>query len=111
SGSTATNPVHTFTNAGSFNVALTAAGPNGTNSLTRTNYILVTNPPPVIANFTASPTNGQAPLTVLFSNSSSGATNYSWDFGDGHTSSATAPSNSYSIAGDYTVSLTAIGPI
>ena len=42
--------------------------------------------PPVVAGFTGAPTNGPAPLTVTFANLSSGATNYSWDFGDGNAS-------------------------
>jgi PKD repeat protein len=106
--STATNTSNTYTNPGTYTVTLTASGPGGTNTLTRTNYILVTNPPPV-AGFAATPTNGLAPLTVQFTNSSTGANSYAWDFGDGKTSTATNPSNTYSNAGAFTVSLTAIG--
>ena len=65
------------------------------------------NPP--VAGFTGSPTNGAAPLTVLFSNLSSGATSYSWDFGGGQTSTVINPANTYTNAGSYTVRLTAIG--
>src|SRR5262249_1169126 len=36
---------NTYSNAGSYNVTLTAIGPGGTNVLTRTAYIVVTNPP------------------------------------------------------------------
>src|SRR5205807_1978669 len=93
-------------------VSLTAIGAGGTNILARTNYIVVTNPPPppVIAGFVAGPTNGVAPLNVLFTNLSSGATNYTWDFGDGNGSISVNPNNTYTNAGSYTVSLTAIGP-
>ncbi|PYI85564.1 MAG: hypothetical protein DME26_10735, partial [Verrucomicrobia bacterium] len=62
-----------------------------------------------IASFTAGPTSGLAPLTVNFTNSSSGATDYGWDFGDGNTSTAINPANTYTNAGNYTVSLRAIG--
>jgi PKD repeat protein len=62
------------------------------------------------ASFTASPTSGLAPLTVTFTNLSTGATNYSWGFGDGNTSTATNPLNTYSNSGAFSVSLTAIGP-
>ena len=65
--------------------------------------------PPVEAGFTGSPANGLAPLVVSFINLSSGATNYSWDFGDGNSSASVNPSNTYSNAGSYTVSLTAVG--
>jgi len=107
--STATNPSNTYTNAGSYTVRLTAIGPAGTNSLTRANYIVATNVPPVLADFAASPTNGPAPLTVFITNLSSGASSYSWNFGDGNSSSATNPTNTYSNAGSYTVMLTATG--
>src|SRR5207244_457273 len=91
--SSAANPANTYTNAGSFSVKLTAIGPAGTNSLTRTNYIVVTNPPPPVANFSAGPTNGAAPLPVAFTNLSSDATNYQWNFGDGHLSTNLNPIN------------------
>ena len=39
--STATNPAHTYANAGSYTVALTATGPGGSNAQTRTAYISV----------------------------------------------------------------------
>src|SRR5262249_5944954 len=106
--STNTNPANTYTNPGLFSVSLTAIGPVGTNALTRTNYILVL--APVVANFADSPTNGVAPLTVVFTNLSTGATNYSWAFGDGNLSTNTNPANTYTNPGLYSVSLTAIGP-
>jgi PKD repeat protein len=60
------------------------------------------------ASFTASATSGTAPLTVQFTDTSTGSpTSWSWDFGNGTTSSAQNPSMSYSSAGAYTVTLTA----
>ncbi len=61
------------------------------------------------ANFTASPTSGCAPLNVTFTNTSTGASSYAWNFGNGNTSTQTSPSAVYSIAGTYTVTLTANG--
>ena len=108
--STAVGPSNTYTNAGSYTVTLTAVGAGGTNTLARTNYIVVTNPPPpVVADFTGSPTSGVAPLTVSFTNLSTGATSYSWDFGDTQTSTVVTPGNTYTNAGSYTVTLTANG--
>ena len=107
--STAASPANTYTNPGSYTVSLTAIGPGSTNILTRPNYVLVTNPLPVIAGFTANPTSGVAPLFVSFSNLSTDASSYSWDFGDGNTSTASNPANTYSNAGNYAVSLTATG--
>ena len=57
--------------------------------------------------FTASPTTGDMPLTVNFTDqSTTNPTNWQWDFGDGNTSSEQNPSNTYNNAGLYTVSLT-----
>ncbi len=46
-------------------------------------------------------------LTANFQNQSQGATSYSWNFGDGTTSTATNPSRTYASAGTYSVALTA----
>ncbi|MCX6630463.1 MAG: PKD domain-containing protein, partial [Candidatus Solibacter sp.] len=48
-------------------------------------------------------------LTVTFTNLSDGATNYTWTFGDGKSSTVEHPANTYTKAGSYTVTLTAIG--
>jgi len=65
------------------------------------------NQPPV-ANFTAAPLNGSAPLTVNFTDTSSNTpTSWSWNFGDSGTSTVRNPSHTYTTAGSYTVTLTA----
>jgi subtilisin family serine protease len=59
------------------------------------------------AAFSGSPTSGQAPLAVAFTDQSTGSpTSWSWSFGDGGTSSAQHPTYTYSAAGTYDVSLT-----
>ena len=64
-----------------------------------------------VAGFTASTTNGLAPLGVAFTNTTTGkVTAWSWDFGDGTTSTAQNPSHTYANPGSYTVALTATGP-
>lgn len=64
-----------------------------------------------VASFAASTTTGLAPLALNFINSSSGSiTSYKWTFGDGATSTAQAPTHTYSAAGTYTVGLTVTGP-
>jgi PKD repeat protein len=61
-----------------------------------------------VANFTASPLSGAAPLTVNFTDTSTNSpTSWSWTFGDGGTSTAKNPSHTYSDAGTYSVTLTA----
>jgi PKD repeat protein len=94
-----------FADAGDYRVVVgTLAG-----SVTSAVATLTVFGPPVVA-FAGGPTNGFVPLTVSFTNLSSGATNYSWDFGDGNTSAATNPINIYANAGVYSVALKAIGP-
>ena len=61
----------------------------------------------VVAQFTANPISGPAPLTVNFTNQSVGAITYSWSLGNG-TSTQQNPSNIYSASGNYTVVLTSI---
>jgi PKD repeat protein len=46
---------------------------------------------------------------VSFSNVSTSANSYSWDFGDGGTSTDASPTHTYAGFGDYQVTLTAIG--
>ncbi len=63
------------------------------------------------AHFSATPTSGAAPLTVNFTDQSTGQiTSWSWDFGDGSTSTEQNPSHTYTDGGNYTVSLTVTGP-
>jgi PGF-pre-PGF domain-containing protein len=59
-----------------------------------------------VAEFSASPTSGNAPLKVAFTDSSTGATSWAWDFGDGGSSTERNPTHTYSSAGNYNVNLT-----
>lgn len=61
----------------------------------------------VTAGFTADVTSGMAPFTVNFTNTSVGAATYAWSFGDGNTSTASNPSNTYTIQGNYFAQLVA----
>ncbi len=61
----------------------------------------------VTASFTVDDTAGCAPLNVHFTNTSTGATSYSWDIGTGATFTLTDVSTTYGTAGTYTVTLTA----
>jgi len=60
-----------------------------------------------IAAFSASPTSGNIPLKVTFTDKSTGSpTSWKWTFGDGKTSTSRNPAHTYAKAGKYTVSLT-----
>ncbi|MBE2288800.1 MAG: PKD domain-containing protein [Chitinophagaceae bacterium] len=61
----------------------------------------------VTANFTVDFNAGCTPLVVHFTNTSTGATSYSWDLGNGTLTPSTNPSTSYIPVGTYTVTLTA----
>ena len=105
--STAQNPNYTYANAGTYTVTLTATNACGSDQMVRTNYITVNPCVLPTAGFVGSPTSGELPLAVNFTNQSSGATSYLWNFGDTQTSTATNPSHTYTSAGTYTVTLTA----
>jgi hypothetical protein len=64
-----------------------------------------------IADFSALPTTGPAPLPVAFTNQSMGGTHSAslWDFGDGATSNDENPNHTYAAPGTYTVALTVTG--
>jgi PKD repeat protein len=108
--STLPNPSHTYLDGGTYTVSLTASGPGGTDQMIRQDYITVGNPIQVTAEFIGSPLIGTRPHTVTFTNQSTNAASYSWDFGDGGSSTAVSPTYVYASAGEYTVTLTAIGP-
>ena len=105
--STERNPIHTYNTAGKYSVSLTVSSPAGQNTVTKTDFVTVIEPPPV-ADFVAAPTSGEEPLTVAFSDLSTGEpTSWAWSFGDGATSTSRNPTHEYRDAGSYTVSLTA----
>lgn len=97
------NPIVLYPTPGTYTVTLTASNPAGSNSITKTNYITVGGPP--TAQFTFS-VNGS---TVSFTNTSSAnATGFSWDFGDGTTSTLqNPPPHTYATDGAFIVTLTA----
>ena len=59
----------------------------------------------VIADFSHITNGNCPPLVTSFTNLSSGASNYNWDFGDNLNSSIQNPAHSYTIGGYYDVSL------
>ncbi len=64
-----------------------------------------------VADFSANSTRGPAPLTVNFTDKSTGSiTSWLWNFGDGSTSSEQNPSHTYTNPGTYNVSLIVTGP-
>ena len=110
--STAQDPVYTYQSPGTYSVNLTVTGPGGTDSKVSEEYISVSPSQPV-ANFTADPTSGTAPLTVQFTDASTGnVTGWAWDFTNDGTIDSTAqdPVYTYQSPGTYSVNLTVTGP-
>lgn len=101
SSSSEVNPVKTYSNSGTYKITLKAT--NTSLSDTYESSITLSKPAPQ-AKFSYS-TNGL--LEVTFQNQSSNAESYSWDFGNGKTSTLTDPTVTYSSEGTYSVSLTA----
>ncbi len=97
------SPSHLYALQGTYQVKLTISTSNCTDDTIITVNV---NPAPVVI-FTSSLNHACDSATVLFTNSSTGATNYSWLFGDGGTSLSSSPTHTYAIAGSYTVLLTA----
>ena len=98
------NPSHTFTLPGTYSVKLTAENSRGKASHTIVGMITLQAAP--VAKFTSDVTTGLVPLTVQFTDISTGnPTAWQWDFGDSTTSALPSPSHVYAAAGNYTVSL------
>jgi len=106
SSSTDQNPKHTYTTLGTYTVSLTASNANGQDTTSKVGYIVTTLAP--VADFTADRQQGKAPFIVQFKDISSGnPTSWSWDFGDGTSSSEQNPRHIYLKEGAYDVALTA----
>jgi len=98
----------TLTNVGigTYSVLITDA--NGCPSSGGLTTFTVASAIPVVANFTPSTQLGNAPLAVTFTNTSTGATTYTWSFGTNTTTTNVQnPAYTYNIAGTYTVVLIA----
>ncbi|HWQ67304.1 MAG TPA: PKD domain-containing protein, partial [Methanospirillum sp.] len=106
--STAQNPNHQFTSPGTYTVTLTVTNQFGTTAST-TRTITVTCQI-ITAAFVTNTTTGSAPLTVAFTDQSTGGTinGWQWNFGDG-TANETAqnPVHTFTLPGAYTITLTA----
>lgn len=102
------SPTYSYATAGTYTVALTVTNAAGSDTNTKTNYISVTVGSGPVADFSGTPLTGAAPLTVTFTDLTTNApTSWSWNFGDGGTSTLQNPSHAYTTAGSYAVTLTA----
>ncbi len=99
SNSQTTNPI-TVNQSGNFTVSsINSNNCTGTSA----NTTVIVNPLPVVNIGVVSNTNG----IVQFGNSTTGATSYSWNFGDGGSDNTATPTYQYTSSGTYHVVLTA----
>ncbi|HYO87831.1 MAG TPA: PKD domain-containing protein, partial [Candidatus Limnocylindrales bacterium] len=107
--STEINPVKTYFTPGLYNVTLTANGPGGSANVTAQVNARGAQAPR--ASFTSNPATGDAPLSVQFTDTSSGSvSSYFWNFGDGQTTTERNPRHTFNGVGTFNVFLTVTGP-
>jgi PGF-pre-PGF domain-containing protein len=103
--STEKSPAHTYSTVGNYIVTLTVTNKNDvvskSASITVSEYKVLP-----VADFSASPTSGYAPLSVQFTDASQNAAGWSWDFGDGTNSTVQSPAHTYNTVGTYTITQT-----
>jgi gliding motility-associated-like protein len=108
-GSTSTDSVttHVYETPGVYTAMLIATNPEFCN-VSDTAFMTVTVLPPApVASFTATQSESN-PRLYTFTNQSTGATTYAWDFGDGGLSSEVDPTHIYGGVGQYEVCLVAM---
>ena len=99
------DPFHRYADIGSYWVSLWVDGPRGGDMTLLDEPVVVLEPPPV-AMYSATPILGEAPLSVSFTDASSGTvTARHWDFGDGTSSVEEHPLHVFDCAGTYTIRL------
>ena len=102
--STLQNPIHTYTNAGLYNVTLTTTNNFGSNSISYNVIVNSLNPLIQISNAQLA-----ANEPIFFSETTSvGVIYWGWDFGDGNTAVGQSVQHTYAQPGQYIVNLTII---
>jgi PKD repeat protein len=110
-GSSEQNPTHKYSTAGTYTVKLLVEDSAGATDIGLEEIIVRPPNRPPQADFTFSPANPAVTDTIQFNDRSTDPdgdetiVSWSWDFGDGTTSTAQNPTHTYSKAGTYTVKL------
>ncbi len=97
------NPAHIYNVAGYYTITLIISNNLGcVDTLTKVDYIAIPGP---ISSFVAAPLIGCGSVTTMFTDSSYNAQLWSWNFGDGNSSTQQNPSHTYTNVGSYTPAL------
>lgn len=104
------NPSHIYTKGGTYDIKLTVRGDGGNDVVTKQILIQDEAIIPILptCDFTFTPNGGERPCTIVFTNLSTNATSYLWDFGDGSSSTEENPTHEYTISGNILIALTSI---
>ncbi len=106
--STIANPTHLYANPGVYPVQLIVRDTNTCNKIDTSAYFNITVLPKPVAAFTWAPNPPQSNTPTQFTNLSTGAVRYLWDFGEeGETSTEVNPKHQFNSTGNFTVTLTA----
>jgi len=103
--STAFEPTHLYGSTGTYNVRLIAIDTSTCNKRDTSAYFAITVFPIPTANFSWTPNPPLENTITRFTNLSSGATRYLWDFGDGGSSTLVNPTHLYNATGVYQATL------
>ncbi|MEM9525201.1 MAG: PKD domain-containing protein, partial [Bacteroidota bacterium] len=106
-GGTASTILHTYATPGTYSVNLLATNQNGCPD-DQLDTTITIHPNPAAAFTLTQPARCGTPTVVSFTNASTGALSYAWDFGDGATATSLSPNHEYTIFGQYNPQLIAI---
>ncbi len=107
--STQKSPTYTYLTAGTYDVTLSITSANSCTTTNKTSPSLVIVHPTPSSDFKADPLRADMRNPVIdFTDQSTGAISYTWQFGDGDTSKTRNPSHTYGDTGSYVVTLTSI---
>jgi len=104
--SSSTNPTHSYTTAGTYTVSLTVTDNGGATDTNSQSVTVAAGNLLPTAGFSATTLELEATFTDLSSDNDGSISSYSWDFGDGNSSTVANPVHNYAAAGTYSVTLT-----
>lgn len=110
--STEDNPTHTYTAIGDYTAVLTVGRGDKQSSASQVIKVTEVMEPAPVASFVCDVLSGYAPLSVAFTNTSTGDYHTThWDFGDGDMTNDENPVHVFQMPGIYTVTLSVLGPL